>query len=84
MQRTQIYLPKSQLEQLKKASHQKQTTVSALIRAALKESKALQKTSPEKPYPTFTETLAKIKKLKIKGERDLSAKVDYYLYGRED
>ena len=82
MIRTQIYLPKSQIEELRRVSAKQSTTMSAVIRDALEDFLGRKvKNKSRQQFQTSFEALAAIKKLKQKGPKDLSSRVDEYLYG---
>ena len=85
MIRTQIYLTKSQQNTIKKLSQERQTNASEVIRFAIDQLNQKRK-KPSPKYKTFAETLEEVKKmgLKTRGEKNLSGKIDYYLYGRKD
>lgn len=81
MQRTQIYLPKSQLERLRGATQKRNTTVSAVIRAFLE--RQFQRAAPAVPvkYESLIEAARRINRYGKKAPRDLATNLDTYLYG---
>lgn len=81
MNRTQIYLPKSQIEALHKIAQRKKMSVSGVIRGFLKE-KLEERVSLRKRYQeSLFDVLERAKKLGAKGPRDLARNMDAYLYG---
>ena len=82
MDRTQIYLPKKQLNMLKKEAIKRNTTVSSLVREAIT-TKYSVSTKPQKVrHETLMEAAKRIGALVSKdAPKDLAARVDYYLYG---
>lgn len=84
MNRTQIYLPKSQRDTLKKLAGERRETVSETIRILL--GRELEKIWPpgrSKKRSTLFEVLKEIKKLKRTGPKDLAQNMDQYLYGKK-
>lgn len=82
MNRTQIYLPKSQQLVLKKEAQKRGVTVSAVIRTIIQEK--LLMTKAKKTLPIGESLLVasrRINKLGEKGPRDLAINLDKYLYG---
>lgn len=83
MTRTQIYLPKTQIDVLRKLARRKNLSMSEVIRSIIRERFQEGLTS----LPTKSETLLiaarRINKLGKKGPKDLAANLDKYLYGRE-
>ena len=81
MDRTQIYLPKKQLNLLKKEALKRDTTVSYLVREAITKKYS----APVKPLKarrkTFREMAKEIEKLGAHGPKDLAENMDEYLYG---
>lgn len=77
MLRTQIYLPEEFRSQLNDLADKLDLSMAAVIRMILK--KGLQK---KEEIMTRRNDLWKLANLKIKGgPKDLSKKLDYYLYG---
>ena len=88
MTRTQIYLPQSQLQRLKRKAAKHSTSVSELIRQTLRaqeEVERRQSNATEKRTKSAGESLLeladKLSKMGIKGPKDLSENMDKYLYG---
>lgn len=85
MNRTQLYLPKSQLDWLKKTARKKQTTASAVMRELVYEK---QKSSGHLRIvadrgESLYESAKRISKLGTKGPKDLAKNMDKYLYGED-
>ena len=83
MTRTQIYLPKSQLDALRVQAHQKGTTVSDVVRRIVDmqlrvEKQEKQKTSHDE---SLGDAFRRISKLGKPGPKDLSMNLDHYVYG---
>ena len=78
MQRTQIYLPKSQLDSLRSMALRRSTTVSHLMRAIVDEK--LHARPQAKHHETLVEAARRINKLGKPGPKDLAINMDYYLY----
>ncbi len=80
MNRTQIYLPKTQLGALRRIAQKKKTSISEVIRLILREKLERKKTQ------SFPENLLEFaKKINLKGKkapRDLAEKHNKYLYGK--
>lgn len=81
MERTQIYLPKSQIKKLKRLAQRKKTTLSELVRDAVEVRYEVTKAFPRQKKETFFEAAQRISKLGEKGPKDLSSRLDQYLYG---
>lgn len=84
MLRTQIYLPKSQLDALRVMAHQEQTTVSDITRKLLDLQLHIKASRPQhkvKVAETFVNAARRISKMGSGGPRDLALNHDYYLYG---
>lgn len=83
MERTQIYLPKSQIKKLKGLAQKKKTTVSELVRDAVDIQYSVQKplVQGKRAQETFAQAAERIGKLGERGPKDLSSRVDEYLYG---
>lgn len=82
MNRTQIYLPKSQQVALKKEAQKRGTTVSAVVRDAIEE-KLITNKAPKKQakYESLLQAAERINKLGEAGPPDLATNMDEYLYG---
>ncbi len=78
MKRTQIYLPQDLYAQLKAMARQDATSVSEVVRKTLKDKVKEKKHSGVNTLLSLAEIG---KKWKIKAPKDLSANLDYYLYG---
>lgn len=86
MLRTQIYLPESQINFLKKIAYQEDVSLSEAIRRLIEERlKKVKKIRPKLQNPgSWLLSLAKkAKKLRVKGPKDLASRVDFYLYGQK-
>ncbi len=81
MTRTQIYLPKTQIEKLWQEARRKNTNFSAIVRMILNEHIEQPRRRTAKKVSGLLETAKKISKLGEKGPRDLASKLDHYLYG---
>ncbi|MDP3724921.1 MAG: CopG family transcriptional regulator [Nanoarchaeota archaeon] len=85
MTRTQIYLPESQLRELKKIAVKKNEAVSEIIRQMLRERLDKQgegRNSEKSTSESLIEMSNRIsKKWTAKGPRDLSSNTDKYIYG---
>jgi len=79
MNRTQIYLTKTQIEALRQIAQKRNTSISEVIRSLIRER--------FKKVPVKKEGLLsaarRINKFGIKGPRDLATNLDKYLYGRK-
>ena len=79
MNRTQIYLPKAQIETLRQIAQKKRVSMSEVIRSLIKE-------RLERP-PVKKEGLLnfakRVNKYGIKAPRDLATNFDKYLYGKK-
>lgn len=82
MNRTQVYLPKSQLTILRKEAQKKDTTVSEVIRTLIQENMVRHKIHSLKKHETLIQAAKRINALDTKGPRDLASRVDKYLYGK--
>lgn len=84
MNRTQIYLPKSQHDTLRKLAQERRETVSETVRILLKHQ--LERVWPLERFhqkrQTFFEVLKEIKRLNESGPKDLAENLDKYLYGK--
>ena len=83
MTRTQIYLPKSQLDALRTRAHKGGTTVSDVVRRIIDMELSLSKRENEiaTPGESLLEAARRISKLGKPGPKDLSMNLDHYLYG---
>ena len=82
MNRTQIYLPKKQLELLRGEAARRRITVSEIIRTTIKErfeNKA--KITEKSPRETLVAFAKRIGKMGERAPRDLASNMDEYLYG---
>lgn len=85
MNRTQIYLPKSQLDAVRRVARERSKTVSEVIRALIHsamEARSVRR-APQKPARTLFTVLKEIEKLGERGPADLAGNMDKYLYGGE-
>ena len=81
MERTQIYLPKSQIKKLKGLAQKRKTTVSELVRDAVDVQYGIKIQTPQKKRETLLEFAKRINSLGPKGPKDLATNMDEYLYG---
>lgn len=83
MNRTQIYLPKSHLDALRRIARERSETVSEVIRALIRRSVELRplRRAPQQPARTLFTVLEEIEKLGERGPADLAKNMDKYLYG---
>jgi len=82
MNRTQIYLPKTQIEALRKIARKKHTSVSDVVRIFIKEKVEKRRSfSDFRPRESLFEAAKRINKLGKKGPKDLASNLDAYLYG---
>lgn len=84
MNRTQIYLPKSQLTTLRHLADKRKKTVSEIVRNLISESledeNSKLKMTTGQGWRLF-DVLRETKKLDKAGPKDLASRVDHYLYG---
>ncbi|PIS39459.1 MAG: hypothetical protein COT33_01800 [Candidatus Nealsonbacteria bacterium CG08_land_8_20_14_0_20_38_20] len=83
MNRTQIYLPKIQIEFLRRLAQKQKTSVSEIIRSSIREK--LEKgisTVPIKKEGLLC-AARRINRMGKKGPEDLAINLDKYLYGRK-
>lgn len=81
MERTQIYLPKRQITKLKQLAQKKKTTLSGLVRDAVEVKYGTSTRLVQKKEETLREAAERIGKLGKRGPKDLSSRLDEYLYG---
>ncbi len=82
MQRTQIYLPKTQIARLKEIARKKDTTTSAVVRIFIQEAMApKKKIRQRKTAQTLLQIEKRINAIGEKGPKDLAKNMDTYLYG---
>lgn len=81
MNRTQIYLPKSQQVALKKEAQKRGSTVSAIVRDAIQEKLMIQAKKNQLIGNSLLAASRRINKLGKKGPKDLATNLDKYLYG---
>lgn len=81
MQRTQIYLPKQQIQVLQKEAKNRETTVSAIIRLFLNEKLQNTITTPKKKLGLVAIAKQIALLSKTKAPKDLAQNLDKYLYG---
>lgn len=80
MIRTQVYLPKSQIHQLKKEAQKRETTVSEVLRRLIDERlEPSLKTGAKRE--SLEKTAKRIRAIKTEGPMDLAQNMDEYLYG---
>lgn len=84
MIRTQIYLPQSQIQDLRKTAIEERTSVSEVIRKKLATPNT-KKAASKKSKTTIGERLLAMAKdaerRGVKGPKDLAKRADYYYYG---
>jgi len=78
LKRTQMYLPEDVLNRLKRKSKKEKTTVSGIVRDALAEYLAKEETKDWQ-----NDALWEIVGGASSGKKDLAAKHDEYLYGKQ-
>lgn len=84
MNRTQIYLPQNRLRELRKIAHERNTTLSQVIREFVERGLEGDK-SPKKKTKKFESLLDvadNIERMGVGGPKDLSQNLDKYLYGK--
>ena len=83
MNRTQVYLPKSQLDALRRVARERSETVSEVIRALIRRNGEASpaRRAPQGASRTLFTVLEEIKKSGERGPRDLAENMDKYLYG---
>jgi hypothetical protein len=82
MNRTQIYLPKTQLDALRRTARKERTTVSHVVRRIVADQFEKNPRSAEnKRQETLVDFARRIAKIGRKGPRDLASHMDAYLYG---
>lgn len=81
MERTQIYLAKSQIKKLRQLAQKKRTTLSGLVRDAVEVQYGVKKLINWKKEETLPEFAERIRKMGFKGPKDLASDLDEYLYG---
>lgn len=83
MNRTQLYLPKTQLDTLRKVARQKKSTVSAVVRYFISQQLSdTESNKSKKGHPNSLFTISqKINNLGAKAPKNLSKKIDSYAYG---
>ncbi|HZX49666.1 MAG TPA: CopG family transcriptional regulator [Candidatus Paceibacterota bacterium] len=82
MERTQIYLSKSQVKKLKELAQKKKTTFSGLVRDAVDVQYGVEQPAKwTKKEETLLDIAARVNALGEKGPGDLATNLDEYLYG---
>jgi len=83
MNRTQVYLPKSHLDALRRIARERSETVSEVIRALIRPSVEPRPAPRARHMParTLFSVLEEIEKLGERGPADLAKNMDDYLYG---
>lgn len=82
MNRTQIYLPKKQLQRLKEEAVKRQSTVSGIIRAAIAQRFEEKEMAGEnRRRETLVEFAKRVGKMGRRAPKDLASNMDEYLYG---
>lgn len=81
MQRTQIYLKKTQVDYLTKEAQKTRSTVSEIIRTIIDTRVRPQKKAKGKKPLTLLQIAAKVNKGGPKAPADLATNLDHYLYG---
>lgn len=82
MQRTQIYLQKTQTIKLKNLAQEKNVTVSEIIRNLINKNIPTVRQKSKGRSLTLLQIAKRVEKLGEKGPRDLSKNMDKYLYGK--
>lgn len=85
MNRTQVYLPKTQLDWLKKRASKSQTTLSEVMRQLVREKQAhfrFPQAVADRGESLY-EAAKRISKKYTKGPKDLAQNLDRYLYGKD-
>lgn len=82
MQRTQIYLQKTQTTKLKKIALEKNITISEIIRSLINKGVPTIQPKKKKHPLTLLQIAKRVEKLGEKGPRDLAKNMDKYLYGK--
>lgn len=84
MTRTQIYLPKTQLDVVRRIAVKERSTVSEVIRNILKERfKDGNRLASKGKVESLVEAADRISKMGFRGPKDLASRLDHYLYGRK-
>lgn len=81
MQRTQIYLPRTHIETLRKEALKQHSTLSQIIRDLVQDKIDVRHGIPKKPRSV--NLLAATKRINTMGKRapkDLASRMDHYLY----
>lgn len=83
MTRTQIYLPKSQLDALRKRARYESTTMSELLRRMLDVQLRMEKQEKQATsrHESLSDAFRRISKIGKPGPKDLAKNLDHYLYG---
>jgi hypothetical protein len=81
MQRTQIYLPRTQLLALKEIARRKDATTSEVVRLLIGVALKSKNRKLSKKQESLQEAGKRIGVLGIKGPKDLAKNMDKYLYG---
>jgi hypothetical protein len=79
MPRTQIYIPKTQAELLRKEAHKKRSTISGVIRELIHIQMQTQN-KRNKKSESLLSAVQKVNKGSKKGPKDLAKRLDNYLY----
>ncbi|MBI4272882.1 ribbon-helix-helix protein, CopG family [Candidatus Uhrbacteria bacterium] len=82
MQRTQIYLPKTQIAKVKEIARKRETTASEVIRLLIFEALTPGRRNPKRTSETLIQAARRINKMGEKGPKDLAQNLDRYLYGK--
>ena len=85
MIRTQIYLPQSQIQLLKKTAYEEGSSISEVVRKYISQGTKTKKTNNAQRGSLGDRLLFFAKDAKrrgVKGPKDLASRVDYYLYGQ--
>lgn len=84
MQRTQIYLPKTQHQTLQRLAQQKQTSLAGIVRYIIQEHVMDVPTAKQrhKPILSFIDLAKQLARQGKKAPKDLATHLDRYLYGR--
>ena len=82
MHRTQLYLPQMHVQKLRHLASKRKVTISQVIRSLIEEELINTKQKPRPKGEGLLSAAARINKKGIRGPKDLSKRVDHYLYGR--
>lgn len=82
MRRLQIYLPEETYQELRAEAYTKNSSIAEIVRKRMsKKVKKTEKNSGKAHSEAMLKFAKLVKKKGWKGPKDLSSRVDYYLYG---